>query len=322
MKNLIYLFITSILIFSCDTTTKEEVSEPKQISSNTIDTDKQMKKGFDVLSTNCISCHSPELNKADKIAPTIAEIKKSYTANNETKQDFISDFISFLENPTKEASKMSHAVKEYGLMPNMGFSNEQIKQVANYLFKQDVEDKNWYANVFSKEKEKYAHIKDDKISDIQRGKKFVLKTKPVLGKNLMGAIKKNGTDAALKFCNIKAFSLVDSMATLHNVKIKRVSDKARNSNNIANKEELAYILKLKNILAKGEKAKATISKQNDKFLAYYPIMTNDMCLQCHGTPKTQIKESTLSLISKMYPEDKAKNYKANELRGIWVIEFE
>ncbi len=173
----------------------------------------------------------------------------------------------------------------------------------------------------TKEIKKNKNIEKD-LSHLEKGQKLAMKTKSVLGKNLMGAINKKGTDEALTFCNLKAYSLIDSMATLLNAEISRVSDRPRNVNNLAVGEELEYIKKAKELLKNGKKIKAQIKEKDGKMLAYYPIMTNKMCLQCHGQVNTQIKESTMALINKFYPEDKAKGYKENELRAIWKIVFE
>jgi hypothetical protein len=57
-------------------------------------------------------------------------------------------------------------------------------------------------------------------------------------------------------------------------------------------------------------------------IVYYPILTNAMCLQCHGKPEEDIKPSTLSKLHMLYPQDKGVGYEENELRGIWVVEME
>ena len=61
---------------------------------------------------------------------------------------------------------------------------------------------------------------------------------------------------------------------------------------------------------------------NGKMVGYYPIMTNKLCLQCHGTIDMDITPSVLSLINEKYPEDKAVGYAENELSDIWVIEMD
>lgn len=164
------------------------------------------------------------------------------------------------------------------------------------------------------------HKKD--LNYIEQGKKYAMQTQKVLAKNLIKEIKTKGTIEALTFCSAKAYPLTDSMALALNVKLKRVSDKARNHNNFANKQEMAYIQKAKEMLAKGETLKPKMTDTNGKMLGYYPILTNQVCLQCHGTIDTEILPETKKQIHKLYPKDKAIAYGVNELRGIWVVEMD
>jgi len=55
-------------------------------------------------------------------------------------------------------------------------------------------------------------------------------------------------------------------------------------------------------------------------VAYYPILTQELCLQCHGT-NTQIQEATATRLNNLYPKDLAKGYAENQVRGIWVVEM-
>lgn len=173
----------------------------------------------------------------------------------------------------------------------------------------------------NKEQEKQA----DKLNDkqlLEQGQSFAMQTQKVLGKNLMNAISTKGTEHALSFCSHEAYPLTDSMAVALNAQIKRVSDKNRNPDNVANQEELDYINKSKELLSKGEKIKPMLTEVDEKLIAYYPIMTNAMCLQCHGTPETEVMPNTIAKIDSLYPDDKAMDYKIDELRGIWVIEMD
>ena len=95
---------------------------------------------------------------------------------------------------------------------------------------------------FSKQKEEQidAVIKINP-SYQQIGLNMAFTTKSQLGKNLMGVMKEKGVVEALQFCAIKANILTDSMATVHQARIRRVSDKTRNPNNKASETELKYI---------------------------------------------------------------------------------
>ena len=55
---------------------------------------------------------------------------------------------------------------------------------------------------------------------------------------------------------------------------------------------------------------------------YAPIKVQDLCLNCHGQPGTDIKAADYDLIKKLYPEDEAVGYKSGDLRGMWSIRFE
>lgn len=153
----------------------------------------------------------------------------------------------------------------------------------------------------------------------KRGLQIAQKSKKVLGKNLMNAIGKSGFEGAIGFCNEKAIVLTDSISFALNAKIKRVSDKNRNPNNSANAEQLEYIEQTKSQLAKKHQPVPRVVEKDNKMVGYYPIVANDMCLKCHGNPERDIDRDTYDKIKTLYPEDKAVGYKANELRGIWVV---
>ncbi|TFG89916.1 MAG: DUF3365 domain-containing protein, partial [Candidatus Atribacteria bacterium] len=150
----------------------------------------------------------------------------------------------------------------------------------------------------------YSDNKTD-LTPLEQGLNFAMQTQKVLAKNLMNEINTKGTVHALTFCSAKAYTLTDSMALALNVLIKRVSDKPRNPNNKANKKEAAYITKSKELLAKGEKIKPEMTETNGKMVGYYPIMTNKICMQCHGNQDTEVLSETLLQIKKLYPNDKA-----------------
>lgn len=157
---------------------------------------------------------------------------------------------------------------------------------------------------------------------LEKGKKIALATKEILAKNLVSAINTMGTDKALEFCNIEAIPLTDSMSVKLDAKIKRVSDKYRNPENAANEMELEYMKQAKSEIEKNGTAKPMIFEDGGKVIGYYPIVTNALCLQCHGHLETDIDEATRTAINNKYPQDKAIAYSLNELRGIWVIEME
>ncbi|MBK6731915.1 MAG: DUF3365 domain-containing protein [Bacteroidetes bacterium] len=162
---------------------------------------------------------------------------------------------------------------------------------------------------------------EPEINFLETGKQFAIQTKSGLANYLITAISEKGSEGAVEFCNTKAIPITDSMSLVLDAKIKRVSDKPRNPANAADESELAYINKWKAAKANGEKQPPIITEMNGKMVGYYPIITNQMCMQCHGQPKKEINIATLNKIKKLYPNDQAVGYAENDIRGIFVVEM-
>lgn len=338
MKNIIGLFVFLTLIISCNNSKKEYTAFEKLIEAN-------KHPGKKLMETNCYTCHSPIASQADRIGPPMVAIKKHYIDANTTKKQFIETMQTWIKNPNAEDAKMFGAVKRFGVMPKQPFTEETITQIADYIYDFEIEQPEWFDAHFNEEKgnhkgkgkgqgkgigngngkgmnKQQADVSFETLPYEERGLKYALTTKAVLGKNLMGTIQKKGTLEALAFCNEKAYPLIDSMSVVHNANLKRVSDKPRNQNNQANEKELAYINSFKKDIKNSIEPKAIVDQLDNKIQVYYPITTNGMCLQCHGKPNQDIQKSTLSMLANLYPQDKATGYRVNEVRGIWSITFD
>lgn len=320
MVALAFTLTIVIVLSNCGEPTSDDVtnSEEKQVVES------MYKDGLAVFSRNCMSCHEiPGQSVQNQVAPTMVALKEAYLSKFSGKEEFIKNMSSFLSAPDKEKALLKDDVNQYGLMPNLGFPDDQYRAVASYLFRSDLKAPNWYKNIYQKEKnELLVSSESDTIDYLKTGMNIALSTKSILGKNLLGAIKSKGTAGAIEFCNTKAIHLTDSMSTQLNASIKRVSDRNRNPENTANEMELAYIHQVKAVLANGGKPKPQLTDQGETLIGYYPIVTNEMCLQCHGSTETDITPEALTKIQDLYPEDKATGYGVNELRGIWVVEME
>lgn len=324
------LLIVFAFIFSCKDSQKPSYSKKKVTSNLKV----QEHIGKRLMETNCYTCHSPSSNETERVAPPMIAIKKHYINNNTTKDVFIESMQNWIKNPTEENAKMPGAVKRFGVMPKQAFPKETIKQISDYMFDNDIEKPDWFDDHHNKNSGKGKGARQGKGMQknqqvnlfknspyIERGLKYALSTKAVLGKNLMGKIQKEGTLAALKFCNTKAYPLTDSMSVLHKVTIKRVSDKPRNAKNLANILENGYIKIFKDAIKSNKESEPIFVESLENVKVYYPIKTNGMCLQCHGRPLLDINTNTLSQIKKLYPKDLATGYRENEIRGIWSITF-
>jgi len=138
---------------------------------------------------------------------------------------------------------------------------------------------------------------------------------------LQKALANGSIEHALRYCNERAYPITDSLANANQVSIRRVSDKNRNPRNKADKME-QFLMKGFGIdLSEGNDLSPKLVLKDDSVLFYKPIITQALCLNCHGVPGKDISFSNDSLIQALYPRDKAVGYQVNQLRGLWRIGF-
>ncbi|GGG93489.1 hypothetical protein GCM10011416_08290 [Polaribacter pacificus] len=312
-----YTLITVFLLLSCQTSEKTDYSKPTKDSTKEKNTTAKEHPGKKLMEVNCYVCHSPNATSENRIAPPMFAVKNHYISSKTTKAEFRKAVQNWIANPTEENSKMRGAIKKFGLMPKTPFPKETIDLIVDYIFDNKINHPQSSIN----QDKKVAPTDKPSISNKEKGLAYALSTQAVLGKNLMATIQKEGTVAALRFCNEQAYPLTDSMAVQHNAIIKRVSDKPRNLANLASFKEKEYIEIFKKDALKNKESEPILVENNGIVSFYYPIKTNASCLQCHGKPNSNIQKNTLAALKKLYPNDKAIGYNINEVRGIWSISF-
>lgn len=301
---IILAFVALMVIASCNSDSKQAQAEIDNATT--------------LLHQYCFNCHTNTPRGPKRIAPPFRMVKEHYLSSFPTEDEFVEAMASFVSKPIAEHSLMPGAIKNFGLMPPLGLPEEDLRDIARYIFNADLTKPDWGGTPPNAAQFKDAYGLDYYL---KIGRSLAIQTKTVLGQNLMTAIKDGGPEHAVEFCNTRAIHLTDSMAAVLNVDIKRVSDQNRNPDNAANQIELNYILAAKDELKKSKKAAPLVTDYGDYVLAYYPIMTNDMCLKCHGGEQ-DINAATLEKLNALYPDDKAKGYSSDQLRGIWVVKMQ
>ncbi|MBT8185955.1 MAG: DUF3365 domain-containing protein, partial [Eudoraea sp.] len=308
----------------CKDTKKSEML-PHQDNSNTeVAESGKNHPGKIILETECYICHNPRASEESMIAPPMIDIKKHYITENTTKEEFTVDLMNWVNDP-EQNSKMPGALKKFGIMPYIPYPEDAIAQIAEYLYDYDIEKPDWYDVHYQKQQDREATDPEQPDSHSRfskAGMEYANAAKSQLGKNLIRAIGEEGTSGAISFCHTEATKLTDSVSVMKNAIIKRVTDKPRNQANAASKEELGYIKYYKKLIASETAPKPIVKSEKGEVSFYYPITTNAMCLQCHGKPRDEIKESTLATLRQLYPDDRAVGYGQNEVRGLWAINFD
>ena len=156
---------------------------------------------------------------------------------------------------------------------------------------------------------------------LNEAKNLLKETAKQYKNTLIQGLQQNNLIKALKYCNKEVEQLV-SKDSEKSFAIKRISLRPRNKNNHPNlyeKEILEKFNKLSLIDNKDlvlEHSDIIKDENNNKFVYVKAIRIKEVCLNCHGS---NINDDLKKEIQKLYPDDKAINYKLNDIRGAFVM---
>ena len=178
-----------------------------------------------------------------------------------------------------------------------------------------------FSNCFnsSSKKETTKVISDEEY--LEQGQKIAMMTFSTLSSNLQKAMKEGGVSHAVKYCNIAASPLVDSLEQVYQATIKRTSLKIRNPKNQANQDERKQLESYQQKHDSGTTLKPVLQKSGDNITFYAPIHLMELCGKCHGTIGEKLSPEDYLTVQELYPSDNAINYKTGDLRGMWSISF-
>jgi hypothetical protein len=159
----------------------------------------------------------------------------------------------------------------------------------------------------------------NELTYLKIGKEVTDSVGAVLKANLMQAMGEGGPIHAVEFCNTQAMPLTDSFNQKYNAEVKRTSDRLRNPDNAPNATEAQVIADYRAEQASGMvlTTKLAIDAMGRRVF-YAPIFTGAPCLICHGN-EGNMDEGLRSKLMELYPDDNAKGFNIDELRGIWSV---
>lgn len=144
-----------------------------------------------------------------------------------------------------------------------------------------------------------------------------------LSGKVKSAIQEGGVPGAVGYCKISAHPLIESLSNVHSAKIKRTSVKPRNANNTPTPGESSVLKQFEVDWQLGKQVMPFSKDMGAQGVNFYaPIWTQKACLQCHGVLGETLTVENDNIIKGLYPTDKATGYKENDLRGMWVVQFE
>ncbi len=139
---------------------------------------------------------------------------------------------------------------------------------------------------------------------------------------LMSGMQKGGPVAAIQVCNTAAENIADEVSEKFGWKISRTALKLRNTKNKPDAWEAEVLNTFEKRKRDGEEVSkidyAEIVDRNGQSVFRYmkAIPTGGLCLSCHGDSLTP---DIASKLDQLYPDDKARGFKAGDIRGAFSI---
>jgi Protein of unknown function (DUF3365) len=157
---------------------------------------------------------------------------------------------------------------------------------------------------------------------LEKGKAITAAAFAALSGKLAAALDSGGVAGAVKYCNLAAYPLLDSLSKANNATIRRTSTKLRNPKNAAQGWEVEALAAFEQAKTLVREPKPRARLLDDGSVVYAaPIKLLPLCTKCHGTVGKDIAEADYEVIKKLYPDDTATGYVPDELRGMWSVQF-
>jgi cytochrome c553 len=159
-------------------------------------------------------------------------------------------------------------------------------------------------------------------SDINEGKGIIKAFMGALKSELQKGMKQGGPVHAIQVCNTIAPQLAEAHSQMSGWRIGRTSLKLRNPDNAPDAWERGVLQEFETRKAAGEdplqlvKAEVVEEQGRKQFRMMKAIPTAEICLKCHGG---EIDGAVAAKLDELYPQDKARGFKAGDLRGAFTL---
>ncbi len=160
----------------------------------------------------------------------------------------------------------------------------------------------------------------DTTAWMRKGGEIAALSFQALSSELKQALQRGGVSEAVQYCNLKAYPIVDSLSKVHRARIRRTTFRTRNPKDRPDPTEAALLHRMEAARAAGQQPRPLVQRiAPDTVLFAAPILTQPLCLQCHGEVGKDIDPDDYAIIRQLYPDDQATGYQAGDLRGMWSI---
>lgn len=97
----------------------------------------------EIVENVCYSCHHPTARPDARLAPPMEIAKRNYLASNADREGFVDAVTAFVLSPSPGQAKLHSDVENFGLMDPLGYSEQQIREVAAFIYDTELPKPDW-----------------------------------------------------------------------------------------------------------------------------------------------------------------------------------
>ena len=98
-------------------------------------------EGSELFGQLCSGCHT--LSGPPNAAPPMFAVKQHVLRRYPDKESFVEQIVNWVGNPRHSDALMPGAVRRFGVMPRLPYTEEQVRQVAGFIYDADMRPNQW-----------------------------------------------------------------------------------------------------------------------------------------------------------------------------------
>jgi cytochrome c553 len=99
------------------------------------DLPKSKKAGSALTAEKCFPCHGKTPEEGKRQAPPMPKVHAHYKAKYATEESFVAAIKAWVKKPGEENALMHGAIKNFGVMPELKVTDDELQLIAEYLYK-------------------------------------------------------------------------------------------------------------------------------------------------------------------------------------------
>lgn len=142
-KSLVHplIFVSGILLISSAFMLPGNGGSTSGLQAQSSDTSQAI---MTLIDTRCFVCHNPDMKAENRLAPPMYMVRSHYYNDSISRENFIEQITVFALKPDLEKSVMPGAVRNFGLMPQTSFDENEVRLIAGYIYDTDLQSDAWF----------------------------------------------------------------------------------------------------------------------------------------------------------------------------------